>query len=202
VKTATGAQNLAAILAEAKDPEGAEKLYREAMGIYEAQYAPNHEKTLDCLWGLATVIWDQHRYTEAEVMIRNLLGRYKLVYGPHHAYVVDSLSVLARILADQGKNEEAEAAFREGITIADESLPATQRERAMLHMRFGVFLRGKERYSESEAELLMAVNRLVDGFGEQHPWTQMAIKELVTLYQATQKPDLAAKWAAKIESKP
>jgi non-specific serine/threonine protein kinase/serine/threonine-protein kinase len=200
LKTAAGAQNLAAILAEAKDSEAAEERYREALRIYESHLAPNHKDTLDCLWGLATVVWDQHRFVEAEAKIRDLLGRTKEVYGPHHAYIVGTLDVLARILADQDKNEEADATFRDAISIADEALPATQRERGMVHLRYGAFLRVRERYKESEAELIAAVNALSAGFGDKNPWTQQAIKELVDLFRATGKQDGVAEWSAKIKT--
>ncbi len=202
LKTAAGSQNLAAILSEAKDSDAAEERYREALRIYENQLPPNHAKTLDCLWGLATVVWDQHRFAEAETMIRDLLGRTKEVYGSRHAYLVDTLNVLARILADQNKNEEAEATFREAISIADEALPATQRERAMLHMRYGAFLRGRERYQESEAELIAAVNGLSAGFGEQNSWTQTAIKALIELFQVTGQVQRAEEWQGKVVSPP
>ena len=202
LKTAITSLNLASVVAQAGDYAQAKVHYEDALAIFEQQLAPGHQKILDCLWGLATLHFDQKHMPEAEAALRKLIDPTKITYGAGSVEFVQILDLLAQSVAGQARQDEAETLFRECLRIADQSLPEKDTTRAMAHRNFGMFLRDAGQFDEAEPELIGAAHTLIGAAGSERPATRKAIEALINLYEQTGNTSQANEWRMKLAPPP
>lgn len=160
----------------------AERLYQQAIYIFEQQLELEHPQLADVLSGLANLYWEQSRYGEAEPLIRRALHIREQQWGPQHPQVAHSLSNLALIYLDQGKYVEAEPLYRRALHLWEQQLGPE-------HSQVGVALNGLAnislehgKYEEAEQLYQRALHLWEQQLGPEHPWLVYALIGLANLY--------------------
>ena len=103
---------------------------------------------------------------------------------------------LGSVLEKQGKIDEAAPMYRTVVSLAEKILPEGHWNTAVFHGSLDSCLTTQGKYEEAEQHLLAASDGLSAALGEEHPRTQHFRKKLVTLYEAWDKPDEAARYDA------
>ncbi len=79
---------------------------------------PEHPHTLNAMYRLALVLFDEGRYAEAEPLARSTFETRRRVLGPEHPDTLYSMNLLGDILAREGRYPEAEALLRSEVDLA------------------------------------------------------------------------------------
>jgi len=103
----------------ARDPEAAEKAYREALAIQKQCLGVDHPDTLACMDNLAALLRNSGRLQEAIALQREVIDGAKAVYGEDSMRYADSLASLGETVLKAGDEAGARAAFEEMIAIWD-----------------------------------------------------------------------------------
>ena len=93
-----------------------------------------------------------------------------------------------------GQAKEGEKRVREAVRLRTESLPEGHFWVALAKGALGECLLTQRRFEEAEPLLRESFESLKNVQGEQNPRTLLAQRRLVELYQAWDKPKLAAKF--------
>ncbi|MHC5064559.1 MAG: serine/threonine-protein kinase [Planctomycetota bacterium] len=109
-----------------------------------------------------------------------------------------SLYNLAGTLERHGELEESLRSFDEVFIRCEGLLPETHWLYGQIRKGYGTLLRRLQRYEEAELESLAALELMEAQLGPDHQRVQKVLEELVTLYQAWDRPDEAARYAARL----
>ena len=97
-----------------------------------------------------------------------------------------------------GRLDEAEAVLAAAVGGARRSLREGHPSMGKFLTGYGACLTRLERYDEAETALLEAHQTLLAVLGPAHKTTIKSVRSLILLYEAWDKPDLAAEWRAKL----
>jgi serine/threonine protein kinase/Tfp pilus assembly protein PilF len=175
----------------------AETLHREALAMQKKLLGSEHPDLATYLTDLAAVLQDEGKLAEAETLQRETLAMRKKLLGNEHPDVAVSLADLTRTLLLEEKFIEGETLARECLALGEKRLPEgweTFDARSLL----GATLLRQKKYAEAEPLLLSGYSGMKDR-EERIPVPQRrrlkeALQHLVELYEATGKPEEAAKW--------
>ena len=109
--------NLALLLTATNRRGEAEPLFRRALAIVEALFAPDHPAVATGLNKLATLLKATNRLGEAELLFRRALVIDEALYGRDHPDVARDLNKLATLLKVTNRLGETEPLFRRGLII-------------------------------------------------------------------------------------
>jgi serine/threonine-protein kinase len=109
--------NQAALLEDAGDLEGAEELYREALGMKIRLLGEEHPDVATGKNNLALVLKRQGRYEEAERLYRESLALRRRLHGEGSTEVAVTVNNLALLLQDRGDLAAAEPLLRQGLDL-------------------------------------------------------------------------------------
>jgi len=184
------------------DRDGAETLFRQALSMRRELLPAEHPAVARSLSNLGTVLRDKGKYDEAEALYREALAIVRAALPEEHPVIATRLERLALVLVDQRQYAEAEALLRESLAIRQKALPSGDRTFAATESKLGACLTLAGRYDEAEALLLRSHEILKDCPEDATPAQRMALEEnvrrVVQLYEASDRPDQAAKWRAKL----
>jgi len=149
------------------------------------------------LEGVALVLQEQGKWTEAETLQREALAIRRKRLGSEHPDVAPLLADSTRTLLHEEKFVKAEALAREYVAVFEQRLSEdwqTSDVRSLL----GATLLGQKKYAEAEPFLLtgyqgMKQHEDIIPAGAKRRLKE-ALQHLVQLYDATGKPEEAAKW--------
>ncbi len=113
----TSKNDLAALLVEVGDLEGAEPLLRQALEMCRQLFGERHPDVAQGMSNLGAVLGMQGRYAEAEPYLRDALGLYRVILDPDHPLLAWSLNNLAKLLQRKSELAAAEALLREALDI-------------------------------------------------------------------------------------
>jgi serine/threonine-protein kinase len=177
--TAATTAALADVLSQQGKYGPADSLGREALRVRRATLGNDHPdvaESLQQLSGIAVYRGDvdaAERYQVEAVAVRRRDWRGDDVG------LVSALERLGAIVWRRGDNAGAERALREALAVTQQTLPAPHRERAGAMMRLASLLDERpEGRVEAESLLSGAVRESRLAFGEAHPQTAEAIKQL------------------------
>src|SRR5262249_22954963 len=97
----------------------AERLYRQAIDIYEKVQGPNGRDLAIAIDNLASLYTEHGRLTEAEQLRLRALDIFKASLGPASPHVVTALQNLAVLYLYQERFAEAQRAFAEALASAE-----------------------------------------------------------------------------------
>ncbi len=184
------------------DRDGAETLFREALAIRRKALPAEHPAVARSLSNLGSVLRDKGEYDEAEALYREALAIVRAALPEAHPMIAARLERLALVLVDQQQYAEAEALLRECLAIRQKALPSGDHAFAATESKLGACLTLAGRYDEAEALLLRSHEVLKDCLDDATPAQRMALEEnvrrIVQLYEASDRPDQAAEWRAKL----
>ena len=186
--------NLATVVASRGDLAAAETLYREALTIRRRVLGEDHPSVTFTMYSYADTLNALGRYQEAIALCRDVLARRGQSLPERHPVVAASLLVLGKSLLEVGDRAGAEKALREALAIRQSILPPGHWQVASAESALGRCLAKQGRFREAEPLLVGSFERLSADRGPSHERTRDALKNLVEMYEAWGKPDMAAKY--------
>ena len=138
-------------------------------------------------------------------LLREQLADARITLPKNSPQLAGTLAQFGSILLEQKKWTEAEPLLRECLAIREKQKPdewLTFNTKSML----GGVLLGQKRYAEAEPLLLSGYEGMKKQEDKIPPPAKIrliqAIERLVQFYEATSKPDEAAKWRKELQSSP
>lgn len=154
---ATSLNNLASLLQQTGDAEGAEEFYRQALAIRESQTPLDRPALAGVLNNLGTLHRRTGKLESAESHMRRANQLWEEALGTSHPSVAVGLNNLAELLMGARRLSEAEPLFRRSIEISEESLGEKHAQTATALDGLGVLFLQQEKGPGAEALFRRAV---------------------------------------------
>jgi len=198
---ATILTNLAILLETNGDLDGAEPLYREALAIRQNAFGDDHAQVVAAMSNVADVHRKKRKFAKAEELYRLVLPSDRRLLGKRHRTTASTLCNLGIVLNNQQKYDEAEIFLREGLEIRRAILPPDHWLIPDTMSVFGEVLLGLEKYEEAESVLIDAYEQFqrLSDVPQATVRKQRAITRIADLYDASNRPDQAAEWRARLQ---
>lgn len=184
-------------LRQARDVE-AEQLLQQLYDICIEKLDEENYAMHGVMDGLVTVYTNMQRYDKAERLGRKGLELKRRALGDENPETLEMMGLLARVIHKQGHYEEAQQLYEKVLEI--QRRLGTQDNRVL-----GALLNGLAelyidlaRYRDAEPLLLQEFRRREKQFGAKHNHTLHQVRQLVSLYEAWNKPEEAEKWRTKL----
>jgi serine/threonine-protein kinase len=187
---------LAYVVDGQKNYAAAEPLYREALELRQKVLGDSHPDVAWTKYNYASLLHLRGKYGEAETMAREVLALRGKTLPEGHPMIPAAMQVLGMSLADQGHPERAEPVLRESLEIRRKSYPAGHWLIATAENTLGDCLTALGRFNEAEALLVPSYASIRKNLGDKHDRTQDAVRRLVSLYEASGRPEAAAQYRA------
>ena len=131
-------------------------LHDLAVGIYQLalkeaeRFGEQDPRLAETLNSLASLYYEQGKYSQAESLYRRSLGLVEEVWGEGHPNVAVSLENIALLYLVQGRYSEAEPLFQRSLTIREKVMGAEHPTVAETLNKLALVYHRQERYSEAE----------------------------------------------------
>lgn len=201
--TLNALNNLAAVYCMQGEFAKAEPLLKKAVDTQTRVMGAEHPKTLLSMNNVACVYKDLRRYDESEAWHLQTLEARRRVLGAEHPDTLVSVNNLGELYLEGNRLEEAEALFREAVRGRRRSL-GDQHTNTLASIRDLAFtLIAEKKFEEAEPLALECHAGIQSLFGDNHRYTREITEFLITLYEQSERPELAAEWRARLaEMKP
>jgi tetratricopeptide (TPR) repeat protein len=141
---------------------------------------------------LASLLRDTGRYDEAVVLFHRVLELNRKILGENHPVTAIALINLAITLQRKKDFVNAESAYRQAMDLKRKTFPETHWEIATVKNMLGSCLTDARRYGEAEPLLMESYPVIRASFGDSHNRTIVALRRILDLYKAWNKPEKAA----------
>jgi tetratricopeptide (TPR) repeat protein len=150
-----------------EDHAGAERLYREAIGIFRASPNAGLGSLIHATSGLANATEALGRLKEAEDLLRGLLQLRRDRFGASHPAVASSMDDLADFLHRHGRLAESESLRRQEIALLQASGPESG---GMAHAleRLAMLLTDRGQYREADSLFNLSISMWERVSGSRH----------------------------------
>ncbi|MBX3373701.1 MAG: serine/threonine protein kinase [Phycisphaeraceae bacterium] len=138
----------------------------------------------------------QQRFEEGLALFEASLEMRRRVYGESHSEIANSLSNLASLHLSAGRAPDAEPLTDQALSMAQRIHPSGHWYVAVLQYLRGQCLVRLGRFEEAERLECEALAYLQTAFGDRHHRTRRAMRELIDLYTAWNRPEQAAVYEA------
>jgi serine/threonine protein kinase/tetratricopeptide (TPR) repeat protein len=172
----------------------AEALHKEALAGCKRVLGDQHVDTLGVRRNLAMLLMEQGKLIEAESELRGSLDEIVKEYGEQTFYTLSISHALADCLLKQNKVKEAEALYERARKIGEAILPPEHALLALIRSKQGGVLVKLNEYGKAESLLLQSYPILEKTKGPQDPSTISARKNLIELYERTNRTSEAVKY--------
>jgi tetratricopeptide (TPR) repeat protein len=190
--TASSQGNLALLLMYMGDLAAAESLLRGSLATKERVFGAQGLEYAVTLNSVALAAEWQGRLADAQAMFEERLRIARPQVGDGHPRVLEYTLHLARVRIARGDGAATESALRHVLAAREKLYPAGDWRNAQAQSLLGAALMAQKRYAEAEP-LMVAADRELDpipGIQERERRDNRA--RLVTLYQASGRPERAA----------
>jgi serine/threonine protein kinase/tetratricopeptide (TPR) repeat protein len=180
-------------------------LHEETLRLMKEVHGPEHRHILTTMWGLANAYRGAGRPADAAALLKEAIRLREAKLGVNDIYLPRHRRLLAELYLELGKYNEAEPLARRCLEALENEYPNewyTFECRALL----GGALLGRKKYADAEP-LLVAGYEGLKKQGPKIPWPKerdwylgQSLKWLVQLYEATARPQEAAKWRKALEA--
>jgi serine/threonine-protein kinase len=195
VELAIGVGNLGSFLTIKGEYARAEPLLRESLDIYRKTVGEKHQFTTWSIDYLADNYCEQGDYRRALEEVNRALAIQREVLQEGHIDFARSWTILGKILTRTGQAVRGEDYLRRALTLRAKSLKPSHWRLCETQVALGENLTAQKRYAEAEPLLVESHDNLNASLSGRDPRTQAARRRLVALYEAWQKPDMAAQYA-------
>ncbi|HEU4665214.1 MAG TPA: serine/threonine-protein kinase, partial [Dokdonella sp.] len=201
VRTVGAQVSLAVLENEDEHPAEAAKLLAPLLPVVEKVYGPDHPRTLVVVMNLGSALRYGKHYDEARPYYLRALDLARKLYGDTAPRTLMAEGNLSLMLRDAGDLESAERHARFVADNADKAF-GDNPYRAAMYRGHATVLTAMGRYAEAERELdrAWAVFANAAGYGADHPRAQEVVDSYIELYEAWNKPERKAEWAARKKS--
>lgn len=161
--------NLAELLYEDGNYDGAEALYGEALAMRHRLLGDKHPLIAGTLSSLGLVRQARGDLSGAEAMFREALAIQQQTLGEAHPDTATTLNNLAFVQYARGDRPAALANEREALRILRQLFPGDHPEVARIENRIGSWLTDAGEYAEADHDLQDALAMRRRLFGDKHP---------------------------------
>lgn len=158
------------------------------------RHGVDHPYFATAMNNLGIVRTKQQQYEDGMSLLQDALVMRRRIYGEAHSEIANSLSNIASALVESGRAAEAEPLTLEALDMAQRILPEGHWYLSVLKYLRGECLTKLERFEEAEVILLEALTDVRSALGDRHSRTRRALKSLIELYTAWERPDKAAEY--------
>ena len=189
-----------ALVFQSRFDEGTAVLQR-ALAIQERVFGPDHPRVASAVNDLGNIAIKTGRLDDAEAAFTRMGNIYRKVYGGKHYLLATANSNLGGVFVARKDYKRAEALYRDAIAMYSSTQSPTHLNTGIARLKLGRTLLRQQRYAESETELLAGYDIVNRQTTPSVSWLQAARDDLVTLYDATHRPEQAAKFRVKSNTK-
>jgi tetratricopeptide (TPR) repeat protein len=181
-------------------------LHEETLRLMKEVNGPKHQHTLTTMWGLTKAYRGAGRPADAAALPTEAMRLREAKPGANDSQLFRYRKVLAELYLELGKYDEAEPLARRCLATVENEEPDkwyTFECQALL----GSALLGRKKYADAEPLLVAGY----EGLKKQGPkiprpkerdwYLGQSLKGLVQLYEATARPQEAAKWRKALEAR-
>jgi non-specific serine/threonine protein kinase/serine/threonine-protein kinase len=157
-----------------------------------------HMDTVGIIYSLAQLYTDQGDYEDANDLFAQVLGTGRRRLRENHPIFLEFMNGLAVLRTKQMQYNQAESLFDKALTGRQQELGEDHPGTLESRNDFAVLYKEQGLYEKAELYLPGAVEGRIEVLGLQHPDTKASLKNLIELFEALAKPELAEKWRAKL----
>jgi serine/threonine protein kinase len=169
---------------------------REAETVLRQSQRPTSLWLGDNLRNQAVSFYRQGQYAESESKITETEKIYLESFGPGYDHYPTVLIIKGLILDKTGHSQEGAKILLEALRLRVASLPKEHFWIAVAKEALGECLTTQKRFAEAEPLLVESYNTLNSHLGQRDPRTLEALRRLLSLYRAWNKPEQAAQYRA------
>jgi len=182
----------------------AEPLLIRALEIRRRTLGEDHPDTIKSMNSLANLYRSEGKSAEAETLLTSVLEARRRVLGPTHPDTISVTASLGEVRLQQKKYADAEALLRQARNNS-EKMAADSWERYWSQNLLGASLAGQSQYAEAESLLVSGYQGMLQREAaiplEDRPVLSQAGERIVQLYEKWEKPEKAAEWRERLQSK-
>jgi tetratricopeptide (TPR) repeat protein/predicted Ser/Thr protein kinase len=182
----------------------AEPVLTRALEIRRRTLGADHPDTIKSMNSLASLYRSEGRSAEAEALLTSVLEARRRVLGPAHPDTASVMTLLGDVRLQQKKYTEAEALLREARNNNEKAAADTWERYWNLNL-LGASLAGQSQYAEAELLLLSGYQGMMQREAavplEDRLVLSQAGERIVQLYENWQKPEKAAEWRERLQTK-
>jgi serine/threonine-protein kinase len=175
-------------------------LLRRALAVRERVYGPVHPSVASTLNELGSVAFQQGDLAVAEKYYSRNVDIYRAVYGETHYLLGIAQSNLASVYMNGGQLQRSEQLFRQVVDLYERVLAPENANTAIARIKLGRALTRQQRYTEAEPYILAGYNVMVKQSNPGISFLRAARQDLVTVYENTNRQELAARFRAELEA--
>ena len=177
-KIATLQNNLALVLQELGDYEGAKRLLEKAKNSAEKNFGEEHPTTAVRYSNLALVLKDLGDYEGAKRLLEKAKNSAEKNFGEEHPTTAVRYSNLALVLKDLGDYEGAKRLLEKAKNSAEKNFGEEHPTTAANYSNLATVLKDLGDYEGAKRLLEKAKNSDEKNFGEEHPTTAVRYSNL------------------------
>ena len=163
----------------------AERLYRQAIEIYEEIGGPNSRDVGITLDNLAALYGEHGRLSEAEKLRLRALEIFRVTLDPANPHIATTLQNLAVLYQYQGRFLEAQAKFLEALPIAEKAYTPESREVGIICDNLAGLYRVQRDFNQADRFYVRAISIFQKTLGRDHPDTALALQNHAVLLSET-----------------
>ncbi len=189
------------------DYDGAENAYRRLVQLYCEMLESSFPLVEDRFKNLSSIFSSRRPNVEVRSAYIDIFRSFPPNWENmlDRPLVASLMTNLGDLLLDLGEIEQAEVMLREAlrflsVAIRREQLPYDHWLRADLQSAVAACMVNRGRYETAQPFAVTAYRRVNEALGAKHWRTRLILERIVRLYEAWEKPDVAAIYRDKLES--
>ncbi len=175
--------NLAVVLKDMGDIEGARAALDQSLHAIESNYGPENRDLVTVLINLGNIVRRQGDMAEAKKIFERAIRVGQVSMEADHPSVTKAMMNLAIVYAGNGENALATKTFREVLVRTEKSFTEDHPDRAMALNNLGESLELEGNYAEALSYVQAAVDMKGRLYGIDHPRQASSIVTLASVYK-------------------
>ncbi|MBN2446456.1 MAG: serine/threonine protein kinase [Phycisphaerae bacterium] len=176
----------------------AEQYLAQAAELARQVHGENHSATIGVLNSYAGALYEQGKLAEAGEIMQQVVEACRFAYGPLGQQTLMFTNNLAHLRMASGAVDEAETLLLDLVANVDKAAPPGHWFHHSARLSLGQCYLAQRRYADAETIFLECYEGFNAIFGPTNMRTVQAMKLLVELYEAWDKPNEADEWRAKL----
>jgi len=194
-------EGLAFVYWDQGDREKALEINRKAVEIYQRHPDEHLGPNANVSKSLAWMYMELGRYREAEDLYLRVLDLRRQMHGDENRFTLRSVGYLGTLYRKWKLYDKAREYLRQELETRQRVFGDEDEETLDSMIRLAELHRDQEQYDNAEQLLLKAEETARRVFGNGHMITNASVNNLITLYEAWNKPELAEEWRARLAQK-
>ncbi|MBL8725815.1 MAG: serine/threonine protein kinase [Planctomycetes bacterium] len=193
-RTLSVSEQLAVAIQDLGDPAAAVPRFEQVLAHRLARMGPRHRDTLGTQNNLAVAHAHAGDLVAAQATQERLVATYAELVDADAFDVANASANLGTFLMRQGRPREALGHYDAAVATAVQRIGAVHTDTATFQLLRGACRARTDDADGAERDLLAAHAVLLAALGDTHAYVQKAKQDLVALYEATGRAELAARF--------